>query len=99
MPVRTRVVDGPIRSALPPVGMVRARIFAGVKAVLGGVHQARKRPFTGNLPVGGTREVFVLVAGIFAEGALGEGGANQEGSGEGTGNKETQTDEVVHRYS
>src|ERR1700685_917210 len=99
MTVRTGIIDGPVRSALPPVGMIRARILAGIKTVLGGVHQPRERPLAGNLPVRRPWEVFVLVARIFAEGALRESRADQNERGQEAGRRKTQADEVEHRYS
>src|SRR5271163_2777965 len=97
MPVRTRIVNGPVRSAVPPVGVIRAWILAGVKTMLGRIHQPSEGPLAGNAPIRRKREVLVLVTGIFAERPLAERGTNQHGSRQPADQRKTQTDKVAHQ--
>src|ERR1700722_14380194 len=98
MPVRARIVDGPIRFTVPPVGMIGPGIFAGIKAVLGRVHQAREGPFAGHPPIGRDGEVFVLIARVLAERPLSEGSADQHEGGESEDQRNTQADQVAYHY-
>src|SRR5579872_7530998 len=98
MAIRARIIDGPVRTPIPPVRIISSRKLAGIETVLGGVHQASERPFAGHPPIGGQWEVLVFKAWILAKRPLPESGADQDGSGECAGEQKPQTIQVAHRY-